>query len=375
MPRPKIAAKKGKTQATEKMGAQTETRTGTPDAPKTQEQLIDELVAKIKENVEKGGKFIQVSDTFRKVGPGLSLTGLQRVYKQPEKADFLYTQQYKFAGSTPIVEQLLSKFGTSVAAQREKNDIVDVANHQNHLVVRPPQPAVAEIVISHDKMSELVKLMRQNRTAVKEEKGSPKKKRAQRRKSHTGVHVAPRIVVDRLTATLASIADVVRQLSERQLGLDVTHVTFEDAADGLVAVGGRTGRTVPNPRSKRVSVEYSGGHLLSETSSSLEAFLRKIGHSDAEVTPLLTAFSTALETSKVSKTDAGKTEAKSEGADKPKAKPKAKQAPKTVVAPGKEEVEEKVVDSKKPETKSKLRSPPKVTKAKTRTVKPRTSNE
>jgi hypothetical protein len=360
MPRPKIAAKKGKTQASEKVGPQTETRTGAPDVPKTQEQLIDELVAKIKENVEKGGKFIQVSDAFKKVGPGLALTGLQRVYKQPEKADFLYSQEFKFAGPTAVVEQLLGKLGTSVASQREKNDIVDASNHENYLVIRPQKPAVAEVVISHDKMSELVKLMRQNRTAVKEEKGSPKKKRAQRRKSHTGVQVAPRIVVDRLTATLASIADVVRQLSERQLGLDVTNVTFEDAADGLVAVGGRTGKSVPNYRVKRVSVEYSGGHLLSETSSALESFLRRIGHSDAEVAPLLNSFSTALETAK--------TESKKEVVEKPK--PKVKQVPKTVVAPGKEEVVEK-----KAESKTKLRSPPKMTKAKTRTVKPRTSNE
>ena len=342
MPRPKIAAKKGKSQASEKMGPQTETRTGAPDVPKTQEQLIDELVAKIKENVEKGGKYIQVSDAFKKVGPGLALTGLQRVYKQAEKADFLYTQEYRFAGPTPVVEQLLGKLGTSVASQREKNDIVDASNHENHLVVRPPKPAVPDVLISYDKMSELVRLMKQNRTTAKDEKGSPKKKRAQRRKSHTGVQVAPRIIVDRLTATLASIADVVRQLSERQLALDVTNVTFEDAADGLVAVGGRTGRSVPHSRTKRVSVEYSGGHLLSETSSALEAFLRRIGHSDAEVTPLLSSFATVLETVKEKsegETPAEKPNPKAKQASAKQA-PKAKQASKAVVNPGKEEVEE-----------------------------------
>lgn len=352
MPRSKIAAKKGKTQAKTQ---QTETRTGAPEVPKTQEQLIDELVAKIKENVEKGGKYIQVNDAFKKIGPGLALTGLQRVYKQPEKSDFIYTQEFRFAGSTGVVEQLLGKLGTSVSAQRAKNDIVDASNHEQHLVVRPPKPVVADVVISYDKMSELVKLMRQGRTVVNEEKGTPKKKRAQRRKSHTGVQVAPRIVVDRLTATVSSIADVVRQLSERQLGLDVTNVTFEEAADGLVAVGSRTGRSVPHPRTKRISVEYSGGHLLSETSAALESFLRRIGHSDSEVTPLLTSFTTKQ----------ASTEVKAEAAEKPKeARPKAKtQAPS----------EPKKVEAKS--KKSELRGSPKVTKAKTRTVKPRTSNE
>ena len=355
MPRPKIAAKKGKTQT---KNQQTETRTGVPDVPKTQDQLIDELVARIKENVEKGGKYIQVSDAFKKVGPGLALTGLQRVYKQPEKSDFIYTQEFRFAGSTSVVEQLLGKLGTSVSAQRSKNDIVDASNHEQHLVIRPAKPVVADVVISHDKMSELVKLMRQGRTAVKEEKGTPKRKKAQRRKSHTGVQVAPRIVVDRLTATVASIADVIRQLAERQLGLDVTNVTFEEAADGLVAVGGRTGRSAPHPRTKRISVEYSGGHLLSETSAALESFLRRIGHTDTEVAPLLTAFTSKQST----------VEAKTEVVEKPK----------EVKAKTKTQAPSETTETKKAEAKTKkseLRGSPKVSKAKTRTVKPRTSNE
>jgi hypothetical protein len=241
------------------------------------------------------------------------------------------------------------KLGSSVSAQRAKDDIVDATNHEQHLVIRPPKPPVAEVLISYDKMSELVRLVRQNRTTVKEDKGTPKKKRAQRRKSHTGVQVAPRIVVDRLTATLSSIADVVRQLSERQLGLDVTNITFEESAEGLVAVGGRTGRSSPNPRSKRLSVEYNGGHLLSETSGALESFLRRIGHTDSEVGPLLTSFTSKQ--SNVVKTEAPV---------------KAK------------EVKQQVSEVKKADAKSKkseLRGSPKVSKAKTRTVKPRTSNE
>lgn len=359
MPRPKIVAKKGKTQAK----SQTETRTGTPDVPKTQEQIIDELVIRIKENVEKGGKYIQVSDTFKKVGPGLALTGLQRVYKQPGKTDFIYTQEFRFAGTTSVVETLLGKLGSSVSAQRAKNDIVDATNHEQHLVIRPPKPVVADVVISYDKMSELVRLMRQNRTAVKEEKGSPKKKRAQRRKSHTGVQVLPRIVVDRLTGNIASIADVIRQLAERQLGLDVTNVTFEESADGLVVVGSRSGRSVPNPRSKRVSIEYSGGHLLSETSASLETFLRRIGHNDSEVTPLLASFA-----SKQPKTGTSEV-----------ANPEVKEAPvkaKEVKAKTQKTVEaSEVKKSEGNSKKSELRGSPKVTKAKTRSVKPRTSNE
>lgn len=371
MPRPKIIAKKGKTQAK----SQTETRTGTPDVPKTQEQIIDELVIRIKENVEKGGKYIQVSDTFKKVGPGLALTGLQRVYKQPGKTDFIYTQEFRFAGTTSVVETLLGKLGSSVSAQRAKNDIVDATNHEQHLVIRPPKPVVADVVISYDKMSELVRLMRQNRTAVKEEKGSPKKKRAQRRKSHTGVQVLPRIVVDRLTGSVSSIADVIRQLSERQLGLDVTNVSFEDSGDGLVVVGGRSGRSVPNPRSKRVSVEYSGGHLLCETSASLETFLRRIGHNDSEVTPLLASFVSKQPTSEVAKPEV------KEAPVKPK-EVKAK-TQKTVEASEVKKAETKKAETKKAETKkaegnskkSELRGSPKVTKAKTRSVKPRTSNE
>lgn len=364
MPRPKIVAKKGKTQAK----SQTETRTGTPDVPKTQEQIIDELVTRIKENVENGGKYIQVSDTFKKVGPGLALTGLQRVYKQPGKTDFIYTQEFRFAGMTSVVETLLGKLGTSVSAQRAKNDIVDASNHEEHLVIRPPKPVVADVVISYDKMSELVRLMRQTRTAVKEEKGSPKKKRAQRRKSHTGVQVLPRIVVDRLTGNVSSIADVIRQLAERQLGLDVTNVTFEESGDGLVVVGGRSGRSVPNPRSKRVSIEYSGGHLLSETSVILESFLRRIGHNDSEVTPLLASFTSNQSSSEVVKPEV-------------KEAPVKEVKPKEVKAKTQKNVE--VAEGKKPETKkvegnskkSELRGSPKVTKAKTRSVKPRTSNE
>jgi hypothetical protein len=345
MPRTKVAAKKGKIQAKEKTGPQTETKTGGPQVPKTQEQLIDELVARIRENVEKGEKFIQVSETFKKVGPGLTLTGLQRVYKQPEKSDFIYTREFRFAGSTRVVDQLLGKLGSSVAGQRLKNDIVDTTNYQDHLVVLPVKPRVApvDLLITHDKMSELVKRVKENRTAVKEDKGTPKKKRAQRRKSHTGVKITV-VSVETLVSTVSGVAEVIRQLVERQLGLDVTNVTFEESPSGLVVKGARSYRN--GPKTKRVSVEYAGGHVSAETSEALETFLRRIGHTDTEVKTVVDSYTAA--------------------SSKPVVKEVKKAEPKTEVK----------VDAKKDKTKkSELRGSPKVTKAKTRTVKPRTSNE
>ena len=339
MPRPKIAVKKGKTTQAK---SQTETRTGAPDAPKTQEQLIDELVGKIRENAPNGEKYIQVSESYKKVGPGLTLSGLQRVYKQPAKSDFIYSQEFKFAGSTQVVEQLLSKLGTSVATQRSKSDIIDANNYQDYFVVRPNRPPQADLLITREKMSELVKLVKQSRTAAKEEKGTPKKKKAQRRKSNAGVQVADRVSVSRLTASVSAVAEVIRQLAERQLGLDVSHLTFEETPEGWVAVGGRTFRPKPNPKSKRVYVDYSSGHLGSETSEALESFLRKIGHSDSEVSTLLNLFS-----SNQSK-----------------------------VENGKEEVQPVEAQPKKDKSKkAELRGSPKISKAKTRTVKPRTSHE
>lgn len=342
MPRNKTAGKKGKTQ--------TETRTGAPEEPKTQDQLIDELVTKIKENVQNGGgKYIQVSDAFKKVGPGLTLSGLQRVYKQPEKSDFIYTREFLFAGSTRVVDQILGKLGSSVAGQRLKNDIVDVTNYQDHLVVRVVNRApVADVLITHDKMSELVKFVKQSRTAVKEEKGTPKKKKAQRRKSPTGVKVArsPRIAVERLSGTVSAIQEVIRRLSEKQLGLDVSNVTFEDTTDGLIVSGGRAFKVRSNPKSKRVIVDYSGGHISAGSSSGLETFLRRIGHSDDDVKTVVDAF--------VSKQPVGEV------------KEEKKEATKT---------ETKTDVPVKKSKKSELRGSPKVTKAKTKTVKPRTSNE
>jgi hypothetical protein len=343
MARTKTAVKKGKQQK-----SQTETRTGAPEVPKTEEQLIDELVVKIRENAEKKDKFIQVSETFKKVGPGLALTGLQRIYKQPEKSDFIYSQEFRFAGSTRVVEHLLGKLGSSVASQRLKNDIIDLTNYEQYLVVRViVRNPVADTLISHDKMSELVKRVKEGRTAVKEDKGTPKRKKAQRRKSNTGVKVTDRITVNRLEATVSAVSDVIRKLAERQLGLDVTNVTFEESADGVVVLGGRTFRVTPQPKSKRVSVDYNGGHLSSQTSQALESFLRRIGHTDVEVSPLLTSF-----------TDKQSTEVVKEG--------KQEQPEEPVV---------KAVVKKDKTKKAELRGSPKVTKAKTRTVKPRTSNE
>jgi hypothetical protein len=337
MPRNKTVEKKGK--------SQTETRTGAPVVPKTEEQLVDELVNKITENAKSsGGKYIQVSEEWKKVGPGLTLTGLERVYKQPQKSDFIYSREFLFAGSTRVVDRLLSKLGSSVAGQRLKNDIIDLTNYQDHLVTRVVNKTVQpDVLITHDKMSELVKLVKQTRNNGKEEKGTPKKKKAQRRKSPTGVKVArsPRVVVERISGTVSSLSDILKKLAEKQLGLDVTNVTYEETTDGLVVSGSKAFK-LSNKRSKRVVVDHAGGHIGSETSSALENLLRKTGHSEEEVKSVVD--------SHVSKQN---------------------------LHEGKEEKKE-VVKSEAPTKKTKkseLRGSPKVTKAKTKTVKPRTSNE
>ena len=78
------AAKKGQTTTN------TETRTGTVQPPKTQDEVLVELASKVKENAEKSEKYIQLNEQLKKVGPGLTLLGLQRVYSLPDRSDFVY---------------------------------------------------------------------------------------------------------------------------------------------------------------------------------------------------------------------------------------------------------------------------------------------
>lgn len=365
MARAKNAGKKGKQNKT-----QTETRT---QQPKTPEELLAELVARIRENASLQDKFIQLTNDLKKVGPGLSLTGLERVYKQPEKSDFVYSLEHRVAAPSAGLDKILGHLGTSLAGQRLKNDIVDLTNYQQHLVVRPPiqREVLPEKNFSTVDISDLARRIKESRVAAKEEKANatPRKKRAQRRKSHTGVQVprSPRVSVERLLANATTLSDVLRRLAERQQGLDLTSVTFEESADGLVAVGARPFRI--RHKSRRAVVEYAGGHLSAETPEGLETVLRRVGVPEADVTTLVGSLRTQL----ASSTEEQPKEVVKKQEKKEK-KPQEKVQDKKVVKPK----EEKKVSQPATKTSKKAAEPrnsPKVTKAKTRAVKPRTSHE
>jgi hypothetical protein len=376
MTRGKNAGKKGKQNKN-----QTETRT---QQPKTSEEILSELVARIKENATSQDKFIQLSSDLKKVGPGLSLTGLERVYKQPEKSDFVYSLEHRVAGPTSAMDKVLGLLGSSMAGQRLKNDIVDLTNYQSHLVVRPPvqRELLPEKHFSSSDISDLARRIKETKNAVKEEKAnaSPRKKRAQRRKSNTGVKVArtPRVSVDRLLATSANLSEVLQKLSERQQGLDLSLVTFEDSTEGLLALGARPFRI--RHKSKRPVLQYSGGHLTTETTEQLETVLRKVGVPEADLKTLVESHRNQLQ--QLSQSEAPKNnQVKEQPKEKPKAKELVKEEPKEKQAKTSKKVQPKVNEKqgKKPSKTSKKqaepRNSPKVTKAKTRAVKPRTSHE
>jgi hypothetical protein len=390
MARVKNAGKKGKQNK-----SQTETRT---QQPKTPEELLADLVARIRENATAQDKFIQLTNDLKKVGPGLSLTGLERVYKQPEKSDFVYSLEHRVAAPSAGLDKILGHLGTSLAGQRLKNDIVDLTNYSQHLVVRPPvqREVVPEKHFNPTDISDLARRIKESRTAAKEEKAnaSPRKKRAQRRKSPTGVTVArtPRVAVDRLLANVETLSDVLRRLSEKQQGLDLTSVTFEESSEGLVAVGARVFRI--RHKSKRAVVDYAGGHLSAETPEVLETVLRRVSVSDADVSALVSSLRTKLsqeqqvvEKAKAqgNKAQGGKSQGnKAQGGKAQGNKAQGNKQGKTTTQP--EAQEEKPVAEKKPAKKvaekqapvkkvAEPRNSPKVTKAKTRAVKPRTSHE
>ena len=104
-----------------------------------------------------------------------------------------------------------------------------------------------------------------------------------------------------------------------------------------------------------MNVPYAEGYLGTQTSEALETLLRRVGHTDSEVKTVVDAFTTKQK-SEVS--NPVKTEA-------PAPLKKKTEAEKKTEAPKKKE------KTKKTEA---LKSP-KVTKAKTRAVKPRTSKE
>jgi hypothetical protein len=366
---------KAKAQAKGQRKTQTEistapvTRAVTGAVEKTESDVLNELVVRIRENVTQEGKFIQVDKDLKKVGPGLSLSGLYRVYKHPERSDFVYTQEFRFAGPSVAVDKILAVLGTSLAGQRLKNDIVDSINYENFVVTRVQKeraPAV-DTLFTHDQISKLAQFFKTNKQAIKKEERTPKKKRAQRRKSVTGVQVVKNALVDvfRLSGSVASISEIVKQLASKQQGLDVSALTFEDTPEGLSVVGGRSFKI--KARSKRRIVEYSGGHLSSETQEALETFLRRIGHSDVEIQPILDAF-TATQSAPVLAAAPAAEPVAASVSESVTGSSTAKKTKKT------ESGVTKTAEAKK-ESKATARTSPKVTKAKTRVVKPRTSNE
>ena len=311
---------------------------------------------------------------MKKVGPGLSLTGLERVYKQPEKSDFVYSLEHRVAAPSAGLDKVLGLLGTSLAGQRLKNDIVDLTNYQQHLVVRPPvqREVVPEKNFSTVDISDLARRIKESKTAAKEEKANatPRKKRAQRRKSNTGVKVprSPRVTVDRVLANLETLSDVLRKLAERQQGVDVTEVSFEESSEGLVAVGARPFRI--RHKSKRAVVEYAGGHLSAETPEQLETVLRRVGVPDADVNTLVASLRTQVAPAvEQVKEEKPKVQEKKQEKVQEKAKVEKKQE-KTQAKP-----EKKVAEKPAKKTAEPTRTSPKVTKAKTRAVKPRTSHE
>jgi hypothetical protein len=376
--------------------------------PKTQDQIIEHLVAKIKQNLTvEDSKYVQVNENFKKVGPGLSLSGLLRLYKQEDKANFVLIPEFKVAGTTAVVEKLLSTLGSSLQQQKDKSGVIDVNNYESFAVVRDvaQDGALASLLISSDKISEIAKFVKTNKTKPKDERDTPKKKKAQRRKSPTGVKLekSPRISVSPLeNLTLESLVDLLKRLAEKQEGLDVSTTTFERTDAGLTVVGAKLFKIKAGSRSKRTLVDTGVLRGLgSESAEALEAFLKQVGQTDAEVKTCIEKFKAARAEPNVAEPKAKPKKA----AKKEQAKDKAKEAKKEVKDEGKHEVKDegkheakdKAKDKAKEQVKPKkdksapakkasksatpAKSAPKAaakttietTKAKTRDVKPRTS--
>lgn len=363
MPRQKQAKAKGQRKT------QTEIRTAT--AAPSEANSVQDLVSLIRENVTQQGKFIQIDKDLKKIGPGLSLSGLQRVYKHPERSDFVYTQEFRFAGPSAQVDKVLGELGSSLAGQRIKNDIVDATNYESFIVARVPKekaPAV-EILFTHDQISKLAQFVKTHKQeAKKDDKTTPKKKKAQRRKSPVG-HIVKKDEVDvfRITGTVQAIGDLIKGLNQSQKGLDVSTITYDESTEGLKLLGSRTFKV--SAKSSRKPIPYAEGYIYSQTKESLEEFLQKIGHSSEEVKAVVDLFETKPQAPK---------EAKEEGKAKEAPKPKevkAKEAKAKEVKPAPKAVAKKADEEKKKSKKADAKQSPKVTKAKTRTVKPRTSNE
>lgn len=356
MARTKQATKKGIKKGTESKKAETRVAEKKTEGnqPKTQDQIIDQLVAKIKQNLTvPDSKFVQVNENFKKVGPGLSLSGFLRLYKQADKTNFIGIPEYKIAGPTEVVDKILVALGTSLETLRaNEGGVIDVDNHESYVVARLPQKdeTVASILITSDKIAEIAKFVKTNKVANKKEEGehTPKKKKAQRRKSPTGVKIekSPRISVDPLNhLTYDGLVDLLKRLTEKQEGLDVSTITISREGEQVNVLGAKLFKIKAGSKSKRVLLDGALRGLASESAGSLSLLLKELGQSDADIKPHLDKFKPVAKKEEV----------------KEKAKEvKAKEEPKAT----------KKVSKKEP-----VAAAAEVTKAKTRDVKPRTSKD
>ena len=332
----------------------TETRVAEPkveNQPKTQQEILEQLVEKVKQNLSSpDSKYVQVNENLKKVGPGLSLLGLERLYKKEDKKNFVLVPEHKVSGPSEVVEQLLTLLGSSLQQQRDKPfGVLDVNNYEEYVAthvtpnIQPPQPIVA---ISTDKISQIALLIKTKKTK-KVERDTPKKKKAQRRKSPIGVELAksPKISVDPLSElTLEVLQDLLKRLAEKQQGLDISKSTLTSENDKITMIGATTFKIKAGTKSKRVILDGSLRGLASDSKEQVVTLLTQLGLSEANQKTHLAKFKAAAA---------------------PKAAPK-KQEAKTKTKKG----AEKGAEKDKKEGKAEV-----TTKAKTRDVKPRTSKD
>ena len=352
MARTKPAVKKGRT---------------SPKVEKTAEDTMKELVDKIKANAsESTDKYIQLNDQGKKVGPGITLAGLPRIYKNSEKNDFIFVNEFRLAGPSSAVDKVLAQLGSSVSAQRLKNGLIDATNFESHLVEKEVQAKEVkpEAVYTMDKIADLAKRIKDHRVADKKpQEGSLKKKKASRTKTNTGIQTktGPQIPVDKIPATVEAMEELLKKLAEKQLGLDVTSARLEEG----VVLGCRSFRV--SSKSKRIPIPYRNGHVSADGRETLEKFFGALGHSDAEVKNLLKGLP-KKETVKEGKQEVKEEKGQEKGQEKDTKKGQEKDTKK-----GKES--KTTLKPKKGGAKEKEEKPVEVSKAKTRAVKPRTSNE
>lgn len=322
--------------------------------PKTQEEIIQQLVSKVRENLTVAdSKYVQVNENFKKVGPGLSLSGLGRLYKQADKANFVLVPEFKIAGPLSVVETLLSSLSSSLSQQRAKEyGVLDLNNYETYISthVAPVEPAPILAAITSDKIAEIAQLIKTKKTK-KEERDTPKKKKAQRRKSPTGVELAksPRIGVDPLTGlTLDGLLDLLKKLAKKQEGLDVSKTSVSQEGDVLTVTGAKTFKIKAGSKSKRVLLEGSLRGLASETPEAVGTLLQELGLSAAEQKVHLDKFKSGKSTGAAGKKEEVKAKQKKAGVKK---------------------------DRKEKEKEKEKEKPAETTKAKTRDVKPRTSKD